>query len=726
VKLELRRIAEQLATEEPCLGAVFCTYTFDPAFFEEQVLRTILRLRSDPDEEAVAFLEEARGALQATPVAVLLDANMRRPGRRLPYDVLLVRARTFHPKLALLVYEKHARLLVGSCNLTRGGYEENLELGFVRTLRYDDPGDALTLREASGFLRESAGWAAHRGTQLALVLDELARRLPSSDVPAAARDHKLVGSFGRPILDQILEAIPADANVTRVGILAPYFETDDAQIGERDGAPSFLAELVERRGGKRVALDLGVSWSDAPLDVGTAELVPLERHCEELWAWRWHETVEGRSVNRIEYLVPTSLGPSQMSYRDSAGKNCRWDRAEVEAALQDRRFWRVPTPSLEVPPTIVKHLAEHHDLQLWLHPSNRFSDEGRTLRRNLHAKLFVLTTERHGKALTYIVLGSPNASRSAMLRKVEDAGNVELAVLLVADGAITLHDLLPSRVRYDIARIGYAPPAMAALDADLSAWIDDAVHDAATESLSVTWARSGPAPLGSWTLRYGEHVLVRGDGAHPEPSILSPFTLRPDSAELILEAGGREWSVPIRIADLATLPTSPSLAQLGLRELLALLGRRIGAERVATLVGQKGSAAMTPVLEAIFGEGFGPVDVFKAWWGLAHDLGQASSLAAFRVHLAGSMGAAKVWARLREQAGQSLSRDEVWLYGAELARTLETVVIADAPDGPAKRAELDRFRTELGAELRTLQPSSEGRLWIAEVVEFYESAVSHG
>jgi hypothetical protein len=726
VKLELRRIAEQLASEEACLGAAFCTYNFDPAFFEEQVLRTVLRLRSDPEEEAVAFHEEARGALQATPVAVVLDAKMRRPGRRLPYDVLLVRARTFHPKLALLVYEKHARLLVGSCNLTRGGYEENLELGFVKTLKYDDAADAQTLREASAFLRASMTWAVNPETQLTLVLEELARRLPSAGGSEPARDHRLVGSFGRPILDQVFDAIPADATITRVGILAPYFEADDTQIADGDGAPSFLAELVERRGGKRVAVDLGVSWSDAPLDAGTTKVVPLEQHFEELWAWRWTEAAEGRNVSRIEYLVPTALGANRMSYRDASGKSCRWDRAEAEGVLAERRFWRVPTPSLQVPPTIVKHLAEHHDLQLWLHPSHRFSDEGRALRRNLHAKLFVLTTERHGKALTYIILGSPNASRSAMLRSVEDAGNVELAALFVADGAVTLHDLLPSLVRYDINRVEYAPPAITALEVDLSAWIEDAVHDAATETLSVTWATSGPAPLGRWTLRYGDQVILRGDAAHAEPSTVSPFTLRPDSAELILEAGGREWSVPIRVADLAALPTSPSLSQLGLRELLALLGRRIGAERLATLVGQKGPAGTAPVLEAIFGEGFGPVDIFKAWWGLAHDLGHASSLASFRLHLVGAMGAAKVWAQLREQAGLSLGRDEVWVYGAELTRTLGAVEIPDAPDAAAKRAELDRFLSDLGRELRTLQPSSEGRDWIADVVSFYEGEVSHG
>jgi len=344
VTVEQRRVGEELVSEELCLGAAFCTYNFDPAYFEEQVLRIVLRLRSDPEEEAVAFHEEARRGLQQTPVAVLADARMRRPGRRLPYDLLLIRSRTFHPKLALLVYEKHARLLVGSCNLTRGGYEENVELGFVRTLKYEDPSDARTLREAATFLEACASLATP-GTQLALVLDALDRRLPPADAKEPARDHRLVGSFERPILDQLLDAIPADATLTRVGVLAPYYELDDTQIGEDEGAQSFLAELVARRGAKRITVDLGVSWSDAPVAVGSTEAVSLADHLGEMWAWR-HLT-QADTPTHVEYLVPTALGTKQMSYRDVSGVSRRWDRGAAETAIAERRMWRVPRPSLQ-------------------------------------------------------------------------------------------------------------------------------------------------------------------------------------------------------------------------------------------------------------------------------------------------------------------------------------------------------------------------------------------
>src|SRR5690606_12279910 len=110
------------------------------------------------------------------------------------------------------------------------------------------------------------------------------------------------------------------------------------------------------------------------------------------------------------------------------------------------------------------------------------------------------------------------------------------------------------------------------------------------------------------------------------------------SAELTFVSAGHEWQVPIRVLDLAALPTNPSLTQLGLRELLALLGRRVGAERLTTLRMQRGVDGLSSVLDAVLGEGFGPSDVFKAWWGATEALHMAASVAAFRHRLSGPTG----------------------------------------------------------------------------------------
>src|SRR5690606_31091255 len=63
MKVRSGRVLDHLAAEEPCLGALFTSYSFDPAFFEDHVLRAVLRLTSDPVEHAERYHHEARRAL---------------------------------------------------------------------------------------------------------------------------------------------------------------------------------------------------------------------------------------------------------------------------------------------------------------------------------------------------------------------------------------------------------------------------------------------------------------------------------------------------------------------------------------------------------------------------------------------------------------------------------------------------------------------------------------
>jgi hypothetical protein len=732
VKIDLRRITEQLIAESPCVAAVFCSYNFDPAYFEEQVLRAVLRVDADPEEATMAFLEESRRRLKETPVAVLVDASMRRPGRRLPYDQLLVRQRTFHPKLALLIFDDHARLLVGSANLTRSGFEQNLEAGFVRHLHYEDPADCETLREVRAFLARCVEIAAHPGTLLAQALESLDRRLPPRPARPPGRDHRLVSSFDAPILDQILALVSPAARLTHVGVLAPYFELDDQAIGTDTGLPSLLDGLVERAAGA-VRLDVGVSWTDSPLDPGSTSTPGVEEHLDSLWAWRWREEHEGRHRDRIEYLVPTALTANQLAYRDAKGTSKRWPRSDMESALEARRLWPVSAPTLSLPDAILSHLGGRNDLHLWLHPATTFDEEGKVLRRPLHAKIFLLTSEHRGRSSTLLLLGSPNASRAAMLRDVASGGNVELGVVALLEGVVTLPDVLPDLVDVRLDQVRCIATEMTDGVVDLSSWIRDVAFDAAKEVLLVTWAEEGPSPLGNWVLRYGDAPLARGVEAPSEPTSIVPFRLRPDTAEVFLLAAGREWSLPIRVIDLAALPVNEVLTALPLRDLLALLGRRVGAERYSMLTRELGPTGTLPLLEAVFGDGFGPVDVFKAWWGLADALAEARSLASFRIALVGPLGAAAAWRALRSELESvvqgdraALSRDEVWFYGAELVRTLQSVAIPSGPDALPKQRALDEMVRSLRADLDVLVPDWTERPWLVDVVRFYRDEVSDG
>jgi hypothetical protein len=256
-------------------------------------------------------------------------------------------------------------------------------------------------------------------------------------------------------------------------------------------------------------------------------------------------------------------------------------------------------------------------------------------------------------------------------------------------------------------------------EADLSAWIEEAVHHADARTLTVTWASKGPAALGAWTLQYVDRVVGQGEGPGTAPTVVDGFELAATSAELELEAGGRRWTVPIRVADLEHLPVRPGLAGLDLRALLALLGRRVGEERLSTLHRQRGPAGVATALDAVFGEGFGPTDVFKAWWGLRDDLSTARTLAAFRCQLLGGAGVKEVWRRLSEVPPDQLSREEVWIYGCELVRELAQVELSDGPDRAARAGMLAEVVDGIRDDLRRLAPAGEPAAWIGAVRRFY-------
>ncbi|MCY1061836.1 hypothetical protein [Nannocystis sp. SCPEA4] len=704
---------ECLESQEPCLGAVFCSYTFDPLFFEAQVLRAVLKLQCDPDEQTLDFLREGRAALQKVPVACFVDATARTPGQRLPYDLRLVRARVFHPKLVLQVFANHVSLLLGSGNLTRGGYGDNTELWFPRKLRFDDPDAVAAIDELLQFLIgvESLGGAP--SSQLALIRAAIAARLPADRKPLAGRTFKVLHSMHAPLLPAFLELIPRDAEIVRLGVLAPFFERDDQDAANTAEVQSLVHHILLARRSDRAVIELGFGWQGGPM--GPPVTVPeIDAGLGQLWVHR----VPGDPPT-IEYFTPVRYTGKTLRYRDQKAKERTWAREQVEEALAARQVYPATPLVAQGPTRIVAALAAQRELRTWLLPTQRF-DEERLVRRQLHAKLLAITTERRGVTATYVLVGSPNASGRALLHP-PPAGNVELAVALVFEGAWELPDLAPELVACPPDQLQLIEPSFPAAGVDLGRWIADAVHDPRARELRVTWAESpAPRPL-AYRLSYLDQLLSQG-AEQPQGEVLfSHFDLRPTSCELTLEVAGDCFSVPIRITDLSALPVDPIEVHYGLAELIALLGRRIGRDRLRHVAAQAGPRGTRTVLETIFGEKFTPTDIFRAWRNIAAELCEEHlSLAAFRHILLGPIGIGCVWQRMREAAGGDLGRETVWFYGAELIKTLREVQISADPDAPAKRAELQRFITELSADLESLVPDIRGRPWIEPILRFFQ------
>jgi len=713
VKIASGRILDRLPAEEACLGAFFSSYTFDPAFFEDHVLRSVLRLTSDPVEQAERYHHEARRALQETPVVAVVDAGERRPGRRLPFDLLEVSSTVFHPKAVLLLYREHARLMVGSGNLTFSGYGGNTELFLHTDLAYDDPAGAALLTSFDEHLGRVQDLVRRRGTQLDLLREELLRRLPVERSSPAASRLRLLDSTTRPIVEQLVDLLPADATIHSLGLLAPFYERDDAR--ELDTRSVFGALAARATDG--AVLDVGVSW-DNP-SVQATEACELEEGLGQVWTWV--RTDSGTRV--LEHLVPTSLGPRTLHYTDAAGQGRRCPLQDAHAAIEARTLWLQPAPVAFAPRNAIAAAAERFGkVRRWLHPATRFLD-GRPVHRPLHAKLLVVGFRAGRTEGTLLLLGSPNMSRRALLMRAGGGqGNVELALAFRLDQLLELRDLVPELVHAPASAFELREREFPEVGPNYALAIDEASHDPRSETLRVTWSPLAAA-LPAWRLTYDGRELARSLEHPIEPVSLDGFVLQPATAEVVLHVDGREYPVPILVTDLVALPAAPAAPALGLEELLLLLARRIGSERAVQLAKRRApGAGEGDDPSSFFGEGFGPTDVFRAWWAVAEGLSDPTlSVPGFRLRLEGSLGVGAAWSCMMAAAEDegSLSVEEVWFYGAELLRTLGEVELAPADDREAKRSLLEAFRVGVRADLASLGLEVNGRPWVDRVLSFY-------
>lgn len=714
------RILDVLSPQDPCLGAFFSTFTFDPVFFENNVLRAVLHLSSDPIEQSDRYHYECRHALQRVPVAVVVDAGERQGGRRLPYDLLEVSSVVFHPKTVLLLFRDHARLVVGSGNLTSHGYGGNSELFFHTDLHYDKPADAGALATFRAHLSHISALIRTRGSQLALFEEELRCGVgdqTNANVPGTFR---LLDSTAASVLQQVLDLMPPGAKLHSIGLAAPFYEKDD--VGDLDESSVFGA-LLERAVSK-VDIDVAVGWDN--VSVHATEPIQIDKGFGRLWTWEYEEKGKHKQV----HVVPTSLGSSQIRYRNKQGHEERRSANDARQALANRKLWIQPDPEVFVPGHLLKEVGGvARELRLWLHPSTRLV-EGRPQYRPLHAKLLLLGYESNGEAYTLVVMGSPNMSRRALLLAVRDGGNVEVAVAMRLRGSLTLLDLMPDIVRTPEKALSIREREFPARAVNHALAVESAVHDAQAGTLTVHWSENAAA-LQGWRLLYQSRELAAALHQPTEKVLhVRPFALQPASAELSLQVGEQVFSIPILVSDLVYLPADTSTPALNLHELLMLAARRIGRERAIQIASAR--AQRTPPnragddLVAFYSERFSPTDVFRAWWCGAEDLSNpALSVTGFRFALEGATGTGAIWAAILSTARKGhMPSEEAWFYGAELLKTLHEMSLSDRDEKQthAKRKLLSAFRERVKGDLRELLTDQTDIEVVRRVKAFYSEA----
>jgi hypothetical protein len=232
---ELKRPDEILASKR-WDAALFTTYSFSISFFESVVLRALQRSGC----RDIWVLADVEGY-----AASLMERRAARVGR--DYRLIPVRAPNgvFHPKCTYLASQHGDVLLVGSGNLTFGGYGRNVEVL-----------DALVPETHPEAFSDFAAFLEALGTRPDLSIPETAwvssfasaaRRAGTLELDGAGTlRSRVLHSVEKPIVEQIAEFLASLGEVEAITVLSPFHDPNGAavlELARRTGCPQINIAL---------------------------------------------------------------------------------------------------------------------------------------------------------------------------------------------------------------------------------------------------------------------------------------------------------------------------------------------------------------------------------------------------------------------------------------------------------------------------------------------------
>jgi hypothetical protein len=302
------------------VGCVATSFTFTPAFFEEECLARFLQLESDPTEDGPVYLVEREEKLaQLACAAALVDQHHCQGSRSLRWDLLSARmppASLLHAKVSLLLWSRLIRVIVASANLTEAGYRRNQEVFGVVDFKPEGESPLSCLRDTASFLRQAAMHSQVAGDSGSpalerwnALLDRAIREsrrwgLPDEDLRRdAVRVHVLFSGPGYPsAFDTLGNLWPGGSPPDYAAVVSPFFDRPDVQnqpanelwglLRQRGEATvEFYVAAEEVAGEASVFLFAPRSLLDAQPSRATAitrfyrVLIPLERplHAKGIW-----------------------------------------------------------------------------------------------------------------------------------------------------------------------------------------------------------------------------------------------------------------------------------------------------------------------------------------------------------------------------------------------------------------------------------------------------------
>lgn len=245
-------------------AALVSTYNVYFPFLEELVLR---RLRSLGCSYVVALADAGQ-------VATEVGEPTRRPtlaGRR--YALLPVSAPgAFHPKIALFLGPRSARVLVGSHNLTMSGFGLNREMtNVIEVQGKKDREGAAAVQEVLSFARD---WAAKLAPPLVKSLEDLAGFAQPYQGPIPTeRTVAVVGARpdGESLWERVLPFLPDFAD--RITVVGPFYG-EKLDFLDRLCADLKPDELVVGLDPETVSFPSGASLPEASRIVDASSLGP--------------------------------------------------------------------------------------------------------------------------------------------------------------------------------------------------------------------------------------------------------------------------------------------------------------------------------------------------------------------------------------------------------------------------------------------------------------------
>ena len=224
------------------------TFTFDTDFFAEDCLSRFLGISGrDPDGATgfdIAGLLEEEERLAETRVSVLVDQSCRPEPRNLRWDLVPIRVPggLLHAKVAVLIWQRAARVLIGSANLTRAGYRRQVEACTALDLDAECRVPRAVFDDLASELRSVVDLAPGSRDRLGPVrrahevIDLFAARVdevsPPTSAPSGLRFALAAGRVGSKPLDR-LDDVWSGTPPQSVVALSPFWDDTDAMPGAR-------------------------------------------------------------------------------------------------------------------------------------------------------------------------------------------------------------------------------------------------------------------------------------------------------------------------------------------------------------------------------------------------------------------------------------------------------------------------------------------------------------